>query len=228
MRPGIGFAPPTPAADVPPAPARDDGPTGVPSVGFGLGALAMAARSWREDAPPDDAEASRPAETVARSPAAGAPPRPNANDLVALAAVLHSEAAAPKYTDEERYAIGRTVMNRAGRRRRSVYDLLAPLGREQLGADPPFSTARTPAAVDFALAERLLTEKDAPDPTHGAGAFFEPAVQDELKRRGDLYRSDPVRYAEYRRWKKYRKSADQIRASWGPMLARIGRFEFYR
>jgi len=183
---------------------------------FGLGALALADRAPREEAP-----------TVDAAPAS-APPAVDANDLVALAAVLHSEASAPTYTDDERYAIGRAVLNRARRKHKSVHDLLAPLGREQLGANPPFSTARVGDQRDLALADRLLRDSDAPDPTHGAGAFFEPAVQDDLKRRGDLYRSDPVRYASYRRWAKYRKSADQIRASWGPMLARVGRFEFYR
>jgi len=185
-------------------------------LSLGLGALALADRAPREDAP-----------TVEPSPAS-APPAVDANDLVALAAVLHSEASAPKYTDDERYAIGRAVLNRARRKRKSVYDLLAPLGREQLGANPPFSTARAGDQRDLTLADRLLRDSDTPDPTHGAGAFFEPAVQDDLKRRGDLYRSDPSRYASYRRWAKYRKSADQIRASWGPMLAKVGRFEFYR
>ena len=192
---------------------RDDRAPAAP-LSFGLGVLALADRATREDAP-----------TLDEPPA---PPKVDANDLVALAAVLHSEASAPRYTDDERYAIGRAVMNRARRKRKSVYDLLAPLGREQLGANPPFSTARAGDQRDLALAERLLRDSDAPDPTHGAGAFFEPAVQDDLKRRGDLYRSDPVRYASNRRWAKYHKSADQIRASWGPMLARVGRFEFYR
>jgi hypothetical protein len=189
---------------------------------LGLGALSSG--SDEDEAPPRPVNEPKPEAPEKRPPVVVL----DEDDVEALARVLQSEAALPRFSDAERYGIGRTVLNRARRRRRSVYDLVAPLGREQRGGDPPFSTARAPKEADYTLARRLLAESDKPDPTHGAGAFFEPALQDELKRRGDAYRAAPDVFPEYKRFAKYRRSADEIRASWGPMLARIGRFEFYR
>ncbi len=175
-------------------------------------------RSEREPAP-------EPRETRQH---ATRPAEPSAADVEALSRVLGSEAGAHNYTRAERYAIGRTVVNRARRYGKSVFDLLAPLGRQQNGADPPFSTARASTDDDRRLARRILRNPEAHDPTHGAGAFFEPAVQTFAVERGRLYRSDPAKYAAYYRFRNYFRTVDEIRRSWGRMLARIGRFEFYR
>jgi hypothetical protein len=151
-------------------------------------------------------------------------------DINALARVLQSEAAAPHYSTAERYAIARAVINHARHQRVSVYALLAPLGREQRGGNPPFSTARKATAADAKLARRVLLDakRNAPDPVHGAGAFFEPSVQEILKHLGDLFRGAPDEYPQFARWEKYRKGPPEIRAAWGKRLARVGRFEFYR
>jgi len=153
---------------------------------------------------------------------------PHPDDVEALGRVLASEAGAARYSRAERVAIGWAVRNRAARNDATVYALLAPLGREQRGSDPPMSTAQLATAADYATAREVLTAPKTSDPTHGAGAFFEPDVQTIAVERGRLYRSDPQRYAAYARFAKYRRTVDEIRASWGRMLARIGRFEFYR
>ena len=160
-----------------------------------------------------------------------APPRaegPHPDDVEALGRVLASEAGAHRYTHAERVAIGWAVRNRAARYRSSVYALLAPLGREQRGSDPPMSTAQVATAADYVTARDVLTAAKTSDPTHGAGAFFEPEVQTIAVERGRMYRSDPKRYAAFARFAKYHRTVEEIRASWGRMLARIGRFEFYR
>jgi hypothetical protein len=115
-------------------------------------------------------------------------------DLDALGRIIASEVG-PSGSADERIALGWLARNRAAVRKVSISKMAMPPAKQ--GAGRPFSSARpaTPEAIEAARA--ALDGKD--DPTHGAYAGFEPALQDRL-------------FAEGR--KGYSRDASMVRAKW--------------
>jgi spore germination cell wall hydrolase CwlJ-like protein len=136
-------------------------------------------------------------------------------DQEALARVIASEVG--RGTEAERAAVGWTVRNRARRRSVSIARLVChPACGPQWEAEGklrPFSSARDASEADRWLAAGILAASD--DPTKGAIAFIEPALQDELaaaKRLG---------HRPYR----------EVRAKWiadgMKPIGQVGRFELW-
>jgi hypothetical protein len=136
------------------------------------------------------------------------------DDTEALARVITSEANG--YSEAERVAIAWTVRNRARRRGVSIAKLVCSPTCGPCCDGRPFSSARVATSANRTVADRVLAAPQSADPTHGATAFFEPRVQDQLvaeKRAG------------------YRFASDQLRQRWsreGQVLrGTVGAFEFW-
>lgn len=154
-------------------------------------------------------------------------------EIEALSRVIASEAGGG--TLAEQRAVGWTVRNRfAGK---SIYAVEYPW-RAQKGSDPPFSSARPATGATRKLAQEILSADQSEDPTNGATAFFEPKMQDVFAQAGAMARAgqtgdrviDGVKLTDITRFKAYRKTAADIRASWGKgssLYAKAGRFEFW-
>lgn len=85
-------------------------------------------------------------------------------------------------------ALGDVLLNRAERRRQTLFEHLVPrgvYGRQGQGARPkrPASTARDPREAHVDVARRLLSG-ELRGIAKGATRFFDPATQDRLARRG--------------------------------------------
>jgi spore germination cell wall hydrolase CwlJ-like protein len=136
------------------------------------------------------------------------------DDTEALARVITSEA--DRYSLLERTAIAWTVRNRAHKRGVSIARLVCYPECGECCTGRPFSSARPATAENRDLARAVLAAPSSEDPTNGALAFFEPAVQDRL-------------VAEHRRG--YRFNAEQTRAKWlregQRQLNTVGKFEFW-
>lgn len=156
-----------------------------------------------------------------------------ADEIEALARTIASEAGSG--TPAEQRAIGWTVRNRF--RGKSIYAKQYPW-RAQKGSDPPFSSARDAGAPHRKLAQEILAANQGDDPTGGATSFFEPRMQDAFAKAGALARAgetgdrviDGVKLTDITRFKSYKKSADDLRKSWGngsALYAKAGRFEFW-
>jgi hypothetical protein len=147
-----------------------------------------------------------------------------ADDVEALGRVITSEA--NRYTLAERTAIAWTVRNRAQKRKQSIVRLVcSPCGPQ--GPGRPFASSRAATAENVALARAVLAAPQSDDPTGGATAFFEPAVQDRLvlTNRRLIAQGQPPKYRGYRRM------ADEVRAEWQRggqrQLATVGAFELW-
>jgi hypothetical protein len=143
--------------------------------------------------------------------------RAPANDTEALARVLASEVGSNRkhYTLQERLVVGWAVRNRARQRKTTIVKLVCSptCGRQQ---GRPFSSYEAPTQADLELARDILSRPQSDDPTDGAGAFFEPALQDLLVSQGDP---------------RHRLTADQVRARWlaggQKQLGSVGRIELW-
>jgi hypothetical protein len=136
------------------------------------------------------------------------------DDCEALARVITSEANG--YSETERIAIAWTVRNRASKRGVSIAKLVCSPTCGPCCNGRPFSSAREATVANRALARRVRSLPQSADPTHGATAFFEPRVQDQLvaeKRAGYRFTSDQLR----QRW---RRDGQQPRGT-------VGVFEFW-
>lgn len=139
------------------------------------------------------------------------------DEATALARVVASEAGDRRhYTDAERLAIAWAVRNRARRRGTTIARMVCAPTCGECCDGRPFSSARAGSADDVALARRVLATPERDDPTHGAAAILEPALQDRLVASGALH---------------YKHDAAEVRASWRArgqqLLATIGRFELW-
>lgn len=143
------------------------------------------------------------------------------DDIDALARVITSEAGSGSLA--EKRAIGWTVRNRAAKARKSIAQLVcAPCGPQEPGR--PFSSRQPATAEARRIAAEILAAPPGGDPTAGATAFFEPALQDKLAKAGGI-RTPEGKVV------KYTKDAKTIRAKWIAEGQRprgsVGRFEFF-
>jgi len=137
-----------------------------------------------------------------------------ADDVEALARVITSEA--DRYSLAERRAIAWTVRNRARKRRKTITELVCTPTCGSQGPGRPFSSARPATSANLILAREVLAAPQSDDPTVGALAYFEPAVQDRLVAQGRPgYRFDSS--ALRRRWEGQGQQ----------QLATVGAFEFW-
>jgi hypothetical protein len=102
----------------------------------------------------------------------------------------------------------------------------------------PFATTHEAQPAHLMLAEQILRAPQSSDPTGGATSFFEPKLQDEAVRYGEMCRRGQATYrlasgkiVDTCRFRDYRKPAAQIRSEWtkggSRVVASAGRFEFY-
>lgn len=154
--------------------------------------------------------------------ALGPPPR---DDAEALGRVVTSEARG--YSRAERLAIAWAVRNRARRRGESIARMVCWPTCGPCCKGRPFSSARPGSAEDLALAREVLAAPDSADPTGGASAFFEPALQDRLiaDNRRAVADGRPAPHPSYRR------TAAEVRAHWSAggqhLVASVGAFEMW-
>ena len=189
------------------ATTRDDSATTLLALLVGGGAVAAAAALLLRDRNDNGRAVDRTGEPVGGDVVT--------DDVEALARVIASEAGSTRYSDEERRAIAWTVRNRARRRKTTIARLVCqPCGPCCRGR--PFSSARPATDAARRLAKDVLAEPLERDPTQGARAFFEPAVQDRL-------------VAERRPG--YRFTSAALRAKWSRegqrYLSTVGAFEFW-
>jgi len=163
-------------------------------VGAGLGAVALAAGAHqaRQEAQGGarggrgGPEPRAPVPTPPRaSPALPSGRRPRAEDLdeiEALARVITSEA--DGHTLAERAAVGWAVRNRARRRGTTIARMVCTPECGPCCDGRPFSAARSPKHGDRELAAYILAAPQEMDPTGGASAILEPALQDRLAANG--------------------------------------------
>lgn len=163
------------------------------AIGWGIGAIGAAVLLGRHRAD---------------EPASGI------NDAEALARVITSEAAG--YSERERIAVAWTVRNRAHKRGVSIAQLVCSPTCGPCCQGRPFSSARAANDANRALARQVLAAPQWEDPTHGATAFFEPAMQDRLVAQGHGG---------------YRFTSDELRQRWRRdgqrQIATVGAFEFW-
>jgi hypothetical protein len=154
-----------------------------------------------------------------------------ATEIEALGRALASEASS--HTEEERRAIGWAIRNMSAKRRRSIYELGGSgTWGAQGEAGRPFSTRADARTNDRELATQVLLEAPALDPTRGATAFFEPALQNQFAKWGALYRANPKAYPQHMRFRLYKSDAAALRQRWQATgmspRATVGRWEFWR
>lgn len=164
------------------------------------------------------------------------PSTTSALDAEALARGLASEAGR-SYTLDERRAVAWAIRNASARRDRSIADLggggdWGPQGEKAAnGLVRSYSTAQAASASDRELAAQVLSEPPSMDPTGGATAFFEPAVQDIAAARGTAYREDPASHPDWERFRRYYSDSLELRERWSARgqvyLATVGRWEFW-
>lgn len=161
------------------------------AIGWGIGAIGAAVLLGRR---PDDV--------------------PAIDELEALARVVTSEANG--YSERERIAIAWAVRNRARKRGVTIAQLVCSPTCGPCCQGRPFSSARSATAANRALARRVLAAPQWDDPTFGATAFFEPAVQDRLVAQGHGG---------------YRFTSDELRERWRRdgqrQLSTVGAFELW-
>ena len=145
-------------------------------------------------------------------------PLDNQGDVTALARTIASEVG--RGTPAERAAVAWTVRNRAERRGITVSRLVCmpwcgPQS-EQSARLRPFSSAKEATADEMRLAAHVLAAPHTEDPTGGAIAFVEPALQSEL---AASHANGHV------------KSYEKLRQDWladgQRPLGRVGRFELW-
>jgi hypothetical protein len=154
----------------------------------------------------------------------GAPVYYAADETEALARVITSEAA--RYSLAERTAIAWTARNRARKRGITLVRLVcSPCGPQ--GPGRPFASSRPATAENVRLAREVIAAPQSADPTGGAVAFYEPAVQDKLvaENRRLIAAGQPPKYPGYR------LDSAEVRAKWiregqRPM-GTVGAFEFF-
>lgn len=197
----------------------DDGGAGGALVGVGLLALgAFVFWRWRQR----QDEPATP-EYNATGPT-GAPVYYAADEIEALGRVITSEA--DRYTLAERAAIAWTVRNRAAKRKTTIVRLVcSPCGPQ--GPGRPFASSRPATVENLKLARDVLAAPATADPTGGAGAFFEPAIQDRLvdeNKRLIAAGLPPSRPG-------YKRTSAEVREKWNRegqrQLSTVGRFEFW-
>lgn len=155
------------------------------------------------------------ARTVTQRPQAPPATAHRAKDEAdALARVITSEA--DRYSLAERRAIAWTVRNRARKRSTTIVKLVCSPTCGPQGPARPFSSARPATAVNLALAHEVLAAPQNDDPTHGALAFFEPAVQDRLVAQG----RPGYRYTSAELRAKWQREGQQTKGA-------VGAFEFF-
>jgi|GEM_PF-1581005 len=176
-----------------------------------LGGGALAAWYWWGSGRPDDG----PGRAIPLTPTTTTPDGATtvSDEAEALGRVITSEA--DSYSEAERRAIGWCVRNRAHRRKTTVARLVCnPCGPCCKGR--PFSSARAAKARDLTLAREIFDADPSRDPVGGAGAFFEPRLQDKWVKEGRPG---------------YRLDAEALRAKWRKdgqrQLATVGAFEFW-
>lgn len=177
------------------------------------GAAIVAALLWPRDRD-DNGRALRALEP-GEPPPSPAPRVFISDEIEALARVIASEAGSKRYSDDERRAIGWTVRNRARRRKTTIARMVCqPCGPCCRGR--PFASSQPATDDTRRLAREILAAPVEQDPTGGARAFFEPAVQDRL-------------VAERRPG--YRFDSATLRAKWmregQHYLSTVGAFEFW-
>jgi hypothetical protein len=192
-------------------------------MGAGLGAVALSSHRARENARGGEP---RPGRSPSPLPPATTPPvgaaalpsgrRPRADELTeteALARVITSEA--DGHTLAERAAVGWAVRNRARKRRTTIAKMVCTPECGSCCDGRPFSSARPAKDRDRELAAYILAAPDEMDPTGGASAILEPALQDRLAAAGTAGHrpSEDVR----RRWA----------ASGQKYLGTVGRWELW-
>lgn len=141
---------------------------------------------------------------------------PPIGEVEALARVIASEAGGRSYSLAEQRAIAWAVRNRARHRRVTIARLVCSPECGPCCRGRPFSSRLAATVASRALAAEVLAAPASDDPTGGALAFFEPAVQDALVsagRPGYRFTSSALR----ERWEK-----DGQRP-----LGAVGKFEFY-
>jgi len=183
--------------------------SGVASLlGVGVGGVALFAALAHRQGVGADADPASPSEAP---PFDGVPPT---NDIEALARVITSEV--DSYSLKERLVVAWTVRNRAHRRRTSIVNLVCSPTCGRCCKGRPFSSYRAPSAKALELARDILEQPASEDPTQGAVAFLEPALEDWLATHGDP---------------RPRRTADQVRAQWiadgQKRLGTVGRIELW-
>ena len=184
--------------------ARRDDSTLLLLVGASA-AAAIAALTWWSSAPPAPPKPFEPEPT----------PDPAARDIEALARVVESEAGSRGTLAEQR-AIAWTTRNRAAKRKTSIHALVCSPSCGPCCKGRPFSSRLPATQASRRLAAEVYFAAQSEDPTRGAVAFFEPALQDQLVAEGR---------------KGYRRTSAALRAKWTAEgqrpLNTIGRFEFW-
>lgn len=136
-------------------------------------------------------------------------------EIEALGRVVASEAGRG-YTLDEQRAIAWATRNRAQKRRVSIARLVCSPSCGPCCKGRPFSSRLAATAQTRAIAADVLAAPQSADPTEGAIAFFEPAMQDRFVAEGRPG---------------YRRTAEALRQKWRAEgqrpLGAMGRFEFW-
>ncbi len=174
-------------------------------AGLGLGALALLASrvSPSSKSPPGSPDW-----------AGSSTPRPEGlTEAEALGRVITSEA--NHHTLAERAAVGWAVRNRAQKRKTTVARLVCTPDCGPCCKGRPFSSARPATDENLSLAKYILASPQVDDPTLGASAILEPALQDKLHLAGN----------------KDHKATDDVRKKWSAggqrYVATVGRWELW-
>lgn len=147
---------------------------------------------------------------------APAPSEPPIGEVEALARVIASEAGGRRYSLDEQRAIAWTVRNRAAHRRITIARLVCSPECGPCCRGRPFSSRLPATDATRAIAADVLAAPAKDDPTGGALAFFEPALQDALVAEGRPgYRFPAAALRE--RWKKEGQRS----------IGSVGKFEFW-
>ena len=136
-------------------------------------------------------------------------------EIEALGRVVASEAG-HGYSREEQRAIAWATRNRADKRGVSIARLVCAPSCGPCCKGRPFSSRLSATTQTRTIAAEVLAAPGSADPTRGAIAFFEPAMQDRFVAEGRAG---------------YRRTAAALRQKWHAEgqapLGTIGRFEFW-
>lgn len=145
------------------------------------------------------------------------------DEVESLARAITSEAGSKPLP--VRTAIGWTIRNAAAKYKKSITAFICnPCGRQgdkqADGTRRKFASTQEATAVNRQLAAQILSQPRSKDPTRGATAFIEPALQDQMNARWKAGKSD-------RRFKPYA----EVRATWiaqgSQPRGMVGPFEFF-